>query len=558
MKPIDWKRVSMLGRVIGPPAALLFVFGVGTILLASWWSGSVVREEAVRAATAEVARFHQLRNLYLDQVASRASSESTKELPMLESLMQDVASRPGYDDQPVLRVYSEFPFSGRRNRRLDDFQKEALQALKQSPDEPFVRKATNRSGDDDRFRIAVADRMGPACVRCHNAHPSSPFRRWKVGDVRGVVEVEVPTARLASASRISAVLIAAGALGSLLAAAFLALWLFHGSVLGPFLELLREMAGVTAQAEQLSEQVSGEAERVASNSSQQASSVEQTAANITELAAMVDKNSESATKAQDSARFSRETAEKGAKELGHLIQYMSDLSESSHKIAEVTKVIDDIAFQTNLLALNASVEAARAGEHGKGFGVVAEAVRSLAERCAGAARDISEMIRENAVRAERGAKLAGSGSETLNQIVEKAAEVSTLVEEIALSSREQATGVEQIQQAISLLDRSVQASAGAVQEVVGAAQELDRRVASLGRLGRMVSTWADGADGDDDFPTDHASGNVGDVEKPRDSGAPPPKQGLQLVVNNAPDKILSEFEFNEKPADPGAGQTGTP
>lgn len=545
MKPIDWQRLRLLTRVVLPPALVLMAISATTILVTTWWSGSVVREEALRSATAELERFQQLRAQYVEQIAAVAVS-GDRDLPMLEALLHELAAKPGQGDRPVLRVYSEFPFPNRRNRRLDDFQKQALQALKQSPDEPFVRSIAGAEGEE-RYRVAIADRMGAACVRCHNSHPSSPFRRWKVGDVRGVVEVEVPTGTLASASRASSVLIAVGTLLGLFAAAVLALWLFHRFVLGPFLTLLREMSGVTGQAEKLAEQVCGEAERVSSNSGQQASSVEQTAANVTELAAMVDRNSESASKAHDSARFSRETAERGAKELGNLLQYMTELSGSSAKIAEVTKVIDDIAFQTNLLALNASVEAARAGEHGKGFGVVAEAVRSLAERCAGAARDISEMIRENAIRAERGAKLAGSGSQTLHQIVEKAAEVSNLVEEIALSSREQAAGVEQIQQAISLLDRSVQANAGAVQEVVGAAQELSRRVAALGRLGRRLNRWADGTDGDDTG----APADGDDTGAPAAPEQPPSRQPLQLVVNNSPDKLLAEYEYKGEGEGPG-------
>ncbi len=138
---------------------------------------------------------------------------------------------------------------------------------------------------------------------------------------------------------------------------------------------------------------------------------------------------------------------------------MGDINESSKKISDIISVIDEIAFQTNLLALNAAVEAARAGEQGRGFAVVATEVRSLAGRSATAAKEIKELIQDSVRKVEDGSLLVTQSGQTLEQIVLSVKKVSDIVAEIAAASREQSSGIEQVNKAVMQMDEMTQQNA---------------------------------------------------------------------------------------------------
>lgn len=161
---------------------------------------------------------------------------------------------------------------------------------------------------------------------------------------------------------------------------------------------------------------------------------------------------------------------------------MGEINQSSKKIADIITTIDEIAFQTNLLALNAAVEAARAGEQGRGFAVVAAEVRNLAQRSASAAKEIKNLIQDSVRKVENGTELVNKSGQTLSEIVNSVKRVPDIVSEIAAASKEQLTGVEQVNKAVASMDRVTQANASQTEEMSGTASALLSHAVQLSEL----------------------------------------------------------------------------
>ncbi|MDG0818158.1 methyl-accepting chemotaxis protein [Bdellovibrio svalbardensis] len=230
---------------------------------------------------------------------------------------------------------------------------------------------------------------------------------------------------------------------------------------------------------QVAEQISQSSQALSAAALQQASSLNETVSTMEELTSMVRVNSENAKQAANLATSTREIAVKGEKEIMTLIGSIQSISADSKKIAEITSVIDDIAFQTNLLALNAAVEAARAGEQGKGFAVVAEAVRNLAQRSAESAKNIASLIGGSVEKIEAGSKQANQGGEVLAEIVNAVKKMADLNGEISTASEEQANGIAQIGKAMNQLDQITQQNASASEEAAASADQLSTQSESL-------------------------------------------------------------------------------
>ena len=205
---------------------------------------------------------------------------------------------------------------------------------------------------------------------------------------------------------------------------------------------------------------------------QQASSLEETAASMEQMTATVRANAESASQANQLAAAARSQAETGGMVVTRAVEAMQGINAASRKIADIIGVIDEIAFQTNLLALNAAVEAARAGEQGRGFAVVASEVRMLASRSAEAAKEIKALIQDSVSRVSEGSKLVDQSGQTLVEIVAAVKKVTDIVSEIAAASHEQASGIDEVNKAITSMDEMTQQNAALVEEAAAAAESL--------------------------------------------------------------------------------------
>jgi len=218
---------------------------------------------------------------------------------------------------------------------------------------------------------------------------------------------------------------------------------------------------------------------LSSRTEQQASSLEETASSMEELTSTVRQNADNARQANQLAVTASDIAAKGGEVVSQVVDTMHSIHESSKKIADIISVIDGIAFQTNILALNAAVEAARAGEQGRGFAVVATEVRSLAQRSAGAAREIKSLIDDSVGRVEVGNKLVDQAGATMHEVVTSIRRVTDIMAEITEASREQSEGIEQVNQAITQMDTVTQQNAALVEQAAAAAESLQGQAGEL-------------------------------------------------------------------------------
>jgi methyl-accepting chemotaxis protein len=219
---------------------------------------------------------------------------------------------------------------------------------------------------------------------------------------------------------------------------------------------------------------------------QQASNLQQTAATMEQLTATVRQNAETAQQASQLAGTASQAAAKGSQVVSQVVGTMEEITASSRKINDIIGVIDGIAFQTNILALNAAVEAARAGEQGRGFAVVASEVRSLAQRSAGAAKEIKSLIGTSVEKVQAGSELVDDAGKSMEDIVNQVKRVTDLIGEITTASVEQTNGISQVGNAINQLDHVTQQNAALVEESAAAADSLKQQAL---RLAESVSAF---------------------------------------------------------------------
>ncbi len=231
-----------------------------------------------------------------------------------------------------------------------------------------------------------------------------------------------------------------------------------------------------------SAEISTGSQDLAQRTESQAASLEETAASMHEVTQTVKMNADNAQAANQLAGAARDTAEKGGLVVQNAVTAVNDIEKSAQKISDIIGLIDEIAFQTNLLALNASVEAARAGEAGKGFAVVAQEVRALAQRSAAASKDIKALIQTSNSQVKTGAALVNQAGQSLSEIVGAIKKVSDIVAEIAAASREQSSGLEQINTAIGSMDEMTQRNGALVEETSASAQSLSDQAQDLASL----------------------------------------------------------------------------
>lgn len=248
---------------------------------------------------------------------------------------------------------------------------------------------------------------------------------------------------------------------------------------GSLAKLVAEVRRNTQAVATASAQIAQGNDELSSRTQEQSAALEQTAASMEEMAATVKQTADNIQQAEALARGVRSQGDSGASVVTKAIDAMSDINSSSKKIADIITVIDEIAFQTNLLALNAAVEAARAGEQGRGFAVVASEVRNLAQRSAGAAKEIKGLIQDSVGKVSTGSLLVDQLGEALGDILGNVRKLTDVVTEISAASQEQAAGISQVNDAISQMDRATQQNAALVEESAGAAESLRNQADQL-------------------------------------------------------------------------------
>ena len=253
------------------------------------------------------------------------------------------------------------------------------------------------------------------------------------------------------------------------------------------LETMREnLTRVIGQIRVASESVSSASSEIAAGNadlaqrtSGQACSVEQTASSMKALTSTVKQNADNARQANQLATRASEIAARGGTVVGDVVRTMDGINDSSKKIADIIGVIDGIAFQTNILALNAAVEAARAGEQGRGFAVVASEVRNLAQRSAGAAKEIKELIADSVCKTEAGAALVARAGSTMDEVVSSVRRVTDIMAAITAATAEQSSRIELVNLAVAQMDTVTQQNAALVEEEAAATQSLDEQARRL-------------------------------------------------------------------------------
>jgi len=252
-------------------------------------------------------------------------------------------------------------------------------------------------------------------------------------------------------------------------------------------DTVRQLATIVGRIKSTSDMVSTASHEIAqanndlsARTERQASALEETSSSMEEMTATVSQNAQNAEKANELAAQASGVATRGGEVVRAAVTTMNGISESSRKIADITSVIDGIAFQTNILALNAAVEAARAGEQGRGFAVVASEVRSLAQRSAAAAKEIKDLINESVSKVDAGSRQVNDAGRTMDEIVGSVAKVTSLITEIAAASREQAQGIAQVSETVTQLEKVTQQNAAMVDEASAAAGSLQKQSRALG------------------------------------------------------------------------------
>jgi methyl-accepting chemotaxis protein len=251
------------------------------------------------------------------------------------------------------------------------------------------------------------------------------------------------------------------------------------SLMAALSEMQSRLAAIVGEVRSHAESVAAAATEIASGSGrlssraeQQTAELQQTAASMEQLSGTVRQNAHSATASSQLAADASRIARLGGTVFSEVVDTMKGINDGARRVADITGVIDGIAFQTNILALNAAVEAARAGDQGRGFAVVASEVRSLAQRSAQAAKEISALIGSSVQSVQHGSVLVDKAGETIHDVVAAIDSVAKRVNEISTASGAQSAEVESVSVSVQRMDQATQQNASLVQQSASAAEQL--------------------------------------------------------------------------------------
>ena len=497
---MKWRSADLSVR-IAVPMVVVFVLGLA-LLNAYIWSAtsSQTVDASVVSARATAEQFKTLRAYYTAQVVNKVKGASSMKvsfahdaadtIPLPATMIHELSETLSKGSSGTsLKLYSAYPFPNRAARKLDTFGADAIAAFAKDPNAVFVR--SEELGGKSVVRVAVADRMATeACVNCHNSHPDSPKKDWKLNDVRGALEVVVPIdGQLKATTSMMGTIAIVSLVAGLSGVAFL-VWLMRRAVVKP---LARSLSALTDGANQVSSaatQVASSSQSLSQGATQQAASLEETSASMEEMSSMTRQNAEHSQQAADRMATTEQQVKTAGAALDDMVTSMTAIKESSDKVSRIIKTIDEIAFQTNILALNAAVEAARAGEAGMGFAVVADEVRGLAQRSAQAAHDTAQLIEESIANVDQGHTRVGEVSGAMNAIADSASYVRNLIDQVSVASRQQAQGVEQVAQAIAQMEKVTQTTAATAEESAAASEQLSAQAETAKEIVRALETLA--------------------------------------------------------------------
>ena len=251
---------------------------------------------------------------------------------------------------------------------------------------------------------------------------------------------------------------------------------------------VRELREGSHQVASASSQVATAAQSLSQGATEQAASLEETSASMEEMSSMTRRNAANSAQAAEMMVEAEQLVGDANGALAEMVSSMSAIKAASDEVAKIIRTIDDIAFQTNILALNAAVEAARAGDAGMGFAVVAEEVRSLAQRSAQAAKDTTALIEQSIARSDDGQQKVRAVEQSIASITRSAAQVKTLVDDVTHASRQQAQGIDQVSQAIVQMEQVTQGTAATAEESAAASEELSAQAqAAMSAVARIAA-----------------------------------------------------------------------
>lgn len=260
----------------------------------------------------------------------------------------------------------------------------------------------------------------------------------------------------------------------------------------PIQRAINELTAGSSEVSAASSQVEAASHSLAEGTTEQAASIQETSSTLEETSSMVQQNNDNTRQASVLAKNAKKFAEDSNREMRTMMTSMENLQQSSHEIAKIIKVIDEIAFQTNILSLNAAVEAARAGDAGKGFAVVAEEVRNLAQRSAQAAKDTASIIENNISLSVNSVTVAKNVEEALVQIDTESKKVSELLDEISSATEEQSRGVNEINKAMKQMEQVMHSNASSADESAAAARQLSSQAESVNDIVRSLIVLIEG------------------------------------------------------------------
>lgn len=325
--------------------------------------------------------------------------------------------------------------------------------------------------------IAIKQTRNEITARLNALAPQFTQAIVRVKDALTQFQAELEQTMRVAQSRSELLMLAGMGAGTLIG--LLSAFFIIRSITRPISAIADQLASESAQTHGAALQVAEVSQAMSDGASRQAAALEESSASLNEMSGMTQRNAEGAQAAKSLAAEARATADGGARDMDSMRGAMNAIRSSSAEIAKIIKTIDEIAFQTNILALNAAVEAARAGEAGAGFAVVAEEVRSLAQRSAQAAKETAAKIADASSKSEQGVQISTQVAGSLDLIVQKIRQLDEMVGGIAQASHEQSQGIGQLNQAVAGMDQITQSNAALAQQSASSAEDLQGQSAQV-------------------------------------------------------------------------------